>query len=138
MSAMWEVQKALYDALKADSTFMNLINNKLYDEPETNEDYPYVTIGEGQETTANRLSMRGYDNLVIFNIFTKPHGLGFYPAKQINAEMVRVLDHKKFTLENYVMVICKYENAIPNRDGDTRILHSRFRVITHSNELITY
>jgi hypothetical protein len=138
MSAMWEVQKALYDALKANSNFMNLVENRLYDEPSTNDEYPYVVLGEGIETTDNRLAKKGFNNLIIFSIYTKPFGLGYYTAKNINEEIFKTLDHKRLPMTNYTMVICKYENAVPEKEEDKRILHSRFRVIAHDENFITY
>lgn len=138
MSASWEVQKALYSALKGDTTFMGLINNKLYDEPPTNSSYPYVTCSDMIEISDNDLSHRGFEVSAIFSIYTKPAGLGFYQAKQILGAMNTVLNIKRFSLTGYEMIVCKFDNAITERDDDIRIITVRYTVLVDSNTLITY
>lgn len=138
MSASWEVQKALYSALKGNSTFMNLITNRIYDEPPTNLAYPYVACGDMIEISDNDLSHRGFEVSAIFSIYTKPAGLGFYQAKQILEAMNTVLNIKRFTLTNYEMIVCKFDNAVTERDDDIRIITVRYTVLVDSNTLTTY
>lgn len=138
MSASWEAQKALYDQLKADSTFMNLIGDRLYDEPNTNETYPFVIVGDTIETSDNTLYYNGYDTSINFTIKTKPAGLGFYPAKQILEEMNRILNMKKFAMDSLTMIICKFDNMVTDRDGDIRSILVRYQVLSDSNTLITF
>lgn len=133
MSAMWEIQKALYDALAGNTTFMNLISNKLYDEPPTDTDYPYVVIGTGTERSDNRLNKLGYENTLTFFIHTKPYGLGWYPATQILNAMNAVLNIKRFTMASFNMPGCKLDNVMKEKDEDKRILHVRYRVWAHSD-----
>ena len=128
MSAIWEVQKALYDALYGNSTFMNLIGSKLYDEPPTDTDYPYVTLGHCTEIPDNRLTKLGYIDTCTFHIYTKPAGLGFYTAKKIFEAMNSVLNVHKFTLTSFTMLMCMLDNVVTERDGDIRIITARYRV----------
>lgn len=138
MSASWEVQKALYSALKADVTFMGLVGNKIYDEPPTNTDYPYVVISDTIEVSDNDLSHNGYETSVIFNIYTKPAGLGFYQAKKILERMNYILNMKKFALTGFTMLICRFDNMITERDSDIRIITARYMVLTDTDTLITF
>jgi len=138
MSAQWEAQKALYDQLSADSTFMSLIGSRLYDEPPTNSEYPYVVIGDAIEIPDNTLSYNGYDTSVSFTIKTKPAGLGSYTAKQILEEMNRILNMKKFTMDTLTMIICRFENAITDRDRDIRSMSVRYQVLSDTDTLITF
>ena len=138
MSASWEVQKVLYEQLKADSTFMNLIGNRLYDEPETNEIYPYVVVGDSIEIPDNDLSHLGYDTSVTFTIKTKPAGLGFYTAKNILKEMNRILNNKIFDMTGFTMIICRFDNMITDRDNDIRTISVRYQVLTDTETKITY
>lgn len=137
MSATWEVQKVLVAQLEADSTFMNLITG-IHDEPPTNAQYPYVTCGDVVETSDNTLSYRGYDTSVTFMIHTKPAGLGTYTAKQILEAMNDVLNMKKFDMTGFDMIICKFDNAITDRDGDKRNILARYQVLSDTNTLITF
>ncbi len=124
--------------LKADSTFMDLISNRIYDEPNTNEQYPYVIVGDTIETTDNSLSYNGYDTSINFTIKTKPAGLGFYTAKQILNAMNDVLNMKKFAMDGFVMNICKFDNMVTDRDGDIRSILVRYQVLSDTNTLITF
>lgn len=137
MSAQWEAQVALYNALANNSTFMNLISSRLYDEPPTNQDYPYVVIGNTTEIPDNRLNYNGYDVTITFNIYTKPAGLGSYTAKQILSAMNAVLNVKKFSMSSFTMLICQNVSAVPDRDDDKRIISARYRVLCHSDTAIS-
>ena len=138
MSASWEVQRVLVAQLSADSTFMDLISNRLYDEPPTNEDYPYVVVGDTVETPDNSLTYNGYDTSLSFTIKTKPGGLGFATAKEILNAMNNVLNMKKFDMTGFTMIICKFDNMITNRDGDIRSIISRYQVISDTETVIKF
>ena len=83
MTATWQVQQALYTALSSDTTFMTKIGNRLFDEPRTDETYPYETIGNMLELRFNKLVGVGYEVTAIFAIYTKSGRLGFKVAKEI-------------------------------------------------------
>lgn len=138
MSAQWEVQKALYNQLSADNTFMTMIGSRLFDEPPTNSEYPYVILGDAVEIPDNTLSFNGYDTSVTFMIKTKPAGLGSYTCKTILQEMNRILNMKKFTMDTLTMIICRFENAITDRSGDIRSMSVRYQVLSDTNTEITF
>lgn len=129
----WEVQKVLVAQLKADSTFMNLISDRIYDEPNTNLQYPYVVVGDAIENPDNNLARNGFETYLNFDIYTKPAGLGFYTAKQIQSAIDTVLNMKRFTMTGFTMIICMFDNAITDRDGDKRIISARYKVISQDN-----
>lgn len=129
MSAQWEVQKALYTALSSNSTFMTKIGSRLYDEPPTNETFPYVTIGYMIENKYNRMNNAGYEISARIDIYTKSGRLGYRPAKEILAEMNRILNLKRFNLIGFNMVQCYYETSDTERDEDKRILSVRYTVL---------
>jgi hypothetical protein len=133
MSAQWEVQKALYTALSADSAFMNKIGSRLYDEPPTNETFPYVTIGYMIENKYNRFNNEGYEISARLDIYTKSGRLGYKPAKEILVEMNRILNLKRFNLTGFNMIQCYYETSDTERDEDKRILSARYTILTQVN-----
>lgn len=133
MSAQWEVQKALYTALSADSAFMTKIGSRLYDEPPTNETFPYVTIGYMIENKYNRFNNEGYEISARLDIYTKSGRLGYKPAKEILIEMNRILNLKRFNLTGYNMIQCYYETSDTERDEDKRILSARYTILTQAN-----
>ena len=138
MSATWEIQKSLYNTLKNDSTFMGLINNRIYDEPPTNSAYPYVLIGDCTEISDNRLIKNGYEVTATFFIYTKDAGLGYYKGKQIYKEMNRLLNVKKPSLDTLNIVICQLDNMYTDREDDKRVISVRYRVIAHDNNVNTF
>lgn len=133
MSAQWEVQKALYTALSSDSTFMTKIGSRLYDEPPTNETFPYVTIGYMIENKYNRFNNEGYEVSARLDIYTKSGRLGYKPAKEILVEMNRILNLKRFNLTGFNMIQCYYETSDTERDEDKRILSARYTILTQAN-----
>lgn len=133
MSAQWEVQKALYTALSSDSAFMNKIGSRFYDEPPTNETFPYVTIGYMIENKYNRMNNEGYEISARFDIYTKSGRLGYKPAKEILVEMNRILNLKRFNLTGFNMIQCYYETSDTERDEDKRILSARYTILTQAN-----
>lgn len=131
MSATWEVQKALYTALSADSVFMNKIGSRLYDEPPTNETYPYVVLGNMIEMRYNRILNKGSEITARFDIYTKAGRMGFRPTKEINFELDRVLNHKIFGLNQsgYRMIQCFFSNSATERDEDKRIISAYYTIL---------
>lgn len=129
MSATWEVQKAVYSTLKADSTFMNLIES-LTDEPPTNETYPYVIIGDGTETPDDNHSTLGFETYLNLIIYTKPAGLGYYTATQILERMNTLLNTKRLTLDTLRMLLIVYDNSSKFRNKDIRGINVRYKILT--------
>jgi hypothetical protein len=123
----------MYTALKANTTFTNLISSRLYDEPLTNNVYPYVFIGLATEVPDNTHDKKGYNLTMNPVIYTNPAGLGNYQASTILVEMNKTLNLKTFTLTGHKMVICKYENASWGREENIRIIVARYRFFTQEN-----
>lgn len=129
MSAQWETQKAIYTALSTDSAFMTKIGSRLYDEPPTNETFPYVTIGNMNENRYNRIANKGFQISARMDIYTKSGRLGFKPAKEILVEMDRVLNHKVFNFTGYKMIQCFFESSNTARDEDKRIISAYYTIL---------
>lgn len=129
MTAMWSVQKSLYNALASNSTFMSKISNNLYDEPPTNQQYPYVTIGSMTESNLNRLNKNGFYVTLEMMIFTKNGRGGFKLAKEILELANDVINLKIFSLDNYTMVQVFYRYSSTERDEDKHIISANYDVI---------
>lgn len=130
MSATWEAQKAIYTALSNDSTFMNKIGSRLYDEPPTNETFPFVTIGDMIESKYNRHNNKGFEITATINVYTKAGRLGFKPAKEILVEMNRILNQKRFSMSGFNMIQCYFDYANNDRDNDKRIISANYIILT--------
>jgi hypothetical protein len=125
----WELQCAMYDKLVANTKFMELISNRLYDNVPTNQDYPYVKIGHTTCIPFNTHCKKGYELTKSFTIYTKPYGLGFYPAMVILRQMNKNLHKKKLAMDSYDMVICKLDNKMTDSIDDKRIIDVRYRIL---------
>jgi hypothetical protein len=134
MSAMWECQTALYTALSGDATFMTKIGSRLFDEPPTNQAFPYVTLGNMIETRNNKLLSKGFEVSARIDIYTKSGRLGYKPAKEIQVEVDRILNLKRFNLSGYNMVQCYLEATSTERDEDKRIVSSRYTILVETVE----
>lgn len=127
---LFESQKLVYNALSNNSTFMNLVSNRLYDEPQTNEVYPYVIIGGGTSVPYLRHGKDGIDESFLITIFTKPGGLGWYPCKKIAQSIRSVLHLKKFSVNStYNNVICIEESENREKNGDYRNMDLTYKII---------
>jgi hypothetical protein len=126
MSAGWEVQKSHYDAMVADTTLSAMVTS-ITDEPVTDQEYPYIVIGQMTEVADNRHRRLGYIVTHTIHIYTKPAGLGFYPAKKILERLNTVLNMKRFSMDTLHMLVTVYEQAFTERDIDKRIISARYR-----------
>jgi hypothetical protein len=127
-TALWEVQKSVVAAMTASSTLTTLVSSKIYDEPPTDTNYPYITVGNPTEVTDNNLQELGFDDTLTCYIYTRPYGLGWKQAYTILDAMNNVLNCKRLTLDTLHCVICKQDNVMRERYDDKRILHVRYRV----------
>lgn len=127
---LFEAQKIIYNALSGNSIFMNLINNRLYDQPQTNELYPYVILGNG--TSQNHLT-HGKDGIFEFmniTIFTKSGDLGWYTCKKITQAIRNVLHLKKFSINStYKNCICIQESENREHNGEYRNMDLTYKII---------
>ena len=126
MSASWDIQKAIYDAIEHTPYITGV-----FDEPPTNQEYPYIVIGNMTEVSSNRHGSLGYENTIVLSIQTKPGAAGFKPAKEILNEVNSRINMVELSLGNFTMVKCHMENAESLRDDELRRIEARYRVIAH-------
>lgn len=126
---LWESQKVIYDNLSNDSIFMNLINDKLFDEQQTNQDYTYVCISDDvEEITDNTLNRLGFETIIRLSIYTKPYGLGWSTCYSILNEMNRLLNEKRLEMDNLSKLWIMNINVTHYKNKDKRILHCDYKV----------
>lgn len=128
MSAGWECQVAVYDALASNSTFMSLVSNRIYDEPPTNCTWPYVVIGDFTEIRNNRLDNAGYEVYCTLHIHDKPGSTGYKTCNEILSEMNESLNLKKLSMTNFDNIICLLDNVLTERIEDERIISARYKL----------
>lgn len=126
----FEAQKLIYNALSGNTGFMSLIGNRLYDQPETNEIYPYVIIGNGLTTNHLTHGKDGINEFINITIFTKPGSLGWYTSKKISESIRSILQLKKFNTS------ATYKNCIVIQDGENREHNGDYRNIDLTYKII--
>ena len=136
-TGLWESQKVVVATLTSSITVTSLVSSKIYDEPPTNTDYPYITIGNPTEVSDNNLNRLGFENTLTCFIFTKPYGLGWSQAYAILDAMNQVLNIKKPTMNNLHLLMCKLDNVTEEKKDDKRILHVRYRLWSQQKTLHT-
>lgn len=129
MSAMFTVQKAVYNAMASNSTLMSSISNKLYDYAPTNTDYPYITLGMMSEIPNNRIDKYGYIVDIELSIFTKTGLAGTKQAKEILEKVNDVLNLKILPVSKEQMVQIYYTGSNVERNEDKTILNAVYKTI---------
>lgn len=135
-TSLWEAQKAIVATLTSSTTFTSLVSNSIYDEPPTDQDYPYIVIANPTELSDNNLNRLGYEATITLYVYTRPYGLGWQPAYAIMDSMDEVLNVKKLTFTNGVSnLFIKKDGVMNEKESDKRILHCRYRFWTEQNSL---
>jgi hypothetical protein len=127
-TALWDIQKSLVSVLTSSTSFTDLVGSSIFDEPPTNQNYPYVVITTPTEISDNTLTKIGFESTISFFIYTKPEGLGWYTCYKILDSMNAVLNIKKPTLDNLNIVMCKMDQVLTEKIQDKRILIVRYRI----------
>ena len=137
-TSLWQAQKAIVSTLTSSTTFTTLVGSAIYDEPPTDQDYPYVVIDNATEISDNTLNRLGFEATKVLFVYTRPYGLGWYPAYQILDAMNQVLNVKKLTFNNGLSnLFIKLDNIQEEKESDKRILHARYRFWSQQDSLHT-
>lgn len=127
---LFEAQKLIYNALSGNSGLMNLVSNRLYDQPQDNQIYPYVILGNGTSNNHLTHGKDGINESMYITIFTKPSGLGWYPCKTIANSIRGILHLKKFSINStYKNCIVIQESESREHNGDYRNLDLIYKII---------
>lgn len=129
MTAMMDVQAAIYQKLTGDTSFMNMVEGVFDDVPD-NQKFPYITIGEATEVPFNTFDKIGKEETLTIHIWSQYKG--FKEALNILKRMNLVLDGANLDLNDHTLVLMQYEDAqtIIDSDGKTRHVPVTYRVIT--------
>lgn len=152
MSAIWEMQKAIYDILIADAPLMSLIGTRIYDEPLPNIKYPYLVLSNFVELSNNTHDGVGYETTFDIDIYDKIDSIGSARINAIYIRLNELLNLKKPTLSiseglysntgtasypssisTLTCLIIKLDNTTTDRDENHRILLTRYRIFSEIN-----
>lgn len=122
---LWQVQKALYETLTADSVLMTLVTG-IYDRVPERAGVPYLVIGDLSARDWSSKSGQGAKVAVVLHSFSRSRG-GKSAAAII--ERVRVLTHDAtLSIEGKSCVVCRADSMAVMLDPDGQTEHGILRV----------
>ena len=116
----WELQQAIYTALTGDPTLMGMITG-VHDHVPQGAAFPYITVGEGSAVPWRAAGVEGMEATLILHVWSRERGRK--QAKQIMAEMHRILDDADLTVPGHVLVSLRFEFSQTMLDADGFIYH---------------
>lgn len=99
MTALLDVQTALYQRLHGDATLLALATGGVYDEVPQSTPYPYIVIGEATEVPDDTLTERGKDTTVTIHVWSKAPGNK--QTLQIIERLDELLDNQSLTVNGW-------------------------------------
>jgi len=130
-SPAWELQKAVYAALKGDSALVALLGGaRVYDDVPRGAVFPYVTFGPATARDWSTGTDGGCEHLITLRAWSKGGG-----EKEVHLvlEAIRVVLHEAaLTLDGHRLVNLRHEvsDTLRGADGETYQGVVRFRAVT--------
>jgi len=132
-SPSWEVQKAVYTALAANSGLTALLASgsaSIVDGSAQDAAFPYVDLGEIEERDASTKSFVGGETFMTLHVWSDANG-----KKEIGDIFVQIkssLNRQALSVTSNQLVDLTYENSRIFRDADGQTRHGviQFRAIT--------
>jgi hypothetical protein len=130
-SAGWQVQKAVYAALIANTTLTGLLGGpRVYDDVAQGTAYPHVTLGQTSSSDYGTGGEDGEEHILTLHVWSQAGGRS--EAQGIMGAMRDVLHRASLTLTGHTLVNLTQQFSDIRRDGDGVTLHGilRFRAVT--------
>lgn len=125
MIRSWATQQSLYARLTGDVTLMGLVT-AIRDQPDQNQAFPYITLGEGTGTPDDLLDVTGAQMTQTLHIWDKSTSM--MRLKQVMDRIYAVLHGQKFAFTGGQLVTCLVEFTEVLRDSDGETRHGIMRV----------
>lgn len=131
-SAAWELQKAIYSQLRADTDLRSLISNpvRCYDEVPEREQFPYIVIDEPSTLQWDTTGDYGKEHSTLIHVWSDYEG-----KKELNLVMdaiERSLREFSPSLTNHNVVNFRLQMTDRLKESDEQVRHGvmQFRVVT--------
>ena len=131
MSAAWDLQKGIYEALSGDATLIGLLGGaSIFDRVPQDAGFPYVTLGQTLDRDWSTGSEDGREHILTFHVFSRSGG-----TKQTQAVIAAIDDALKaapIAIPGHALVNLRFEFADARRDPDGETMHGilRYRAVT--------
>jgi len=131
MSATWDLQKGIYEALSGDPTLIGLLGGaNIFDRVPQDAPFPYVTLGQTLDRDWSTGSEEGREHILTLHVFSRAGG-----SKQTQAIIAAIDDALKvapIAIPGHALVNLRFEFSDARRDRDGETLHGilRYRAVT--------
>lgn len=117
-----ELQGAIVARLKTSSDVTASIGGRVYDAVPTNAVFPYVTVGEGEETSEDVDCIDGFEISLDIDVWSR--AVGFPEAKRIAQEIRASLKSSDLSLTENALVFFRHRQTRFMRDPDGLTSHA--------------
>jgi len=125
-----ELQGAIVARLKTAAALAGLVGTRVYDAVPPEQDrisktgaaWPYVTVGEGDETTDDVDCVDGFEISLDVDVWSR--ATGFPQAKQISDEIRKALKSPEIALSHNALVYFRHRQTRFLRDPDGLTSHA--------------
>lgn len=130
----FELQKAIVTILRADTDVKTLLgaSPRIYQDVPDQPTFPYVTVGEGQETPDLAECIDGSEIFPVLHVWSRTSS--FEEAKKISATLRQALIGATFSLSGHRCLIFERDElgdqALRDPDGITKHIASHYRAVT--------
>ncbi len=130
MSAGWALQLAVFAALAADAGRGARVADRIYDAVPRGAAFPYVVIGDAEETAA------GTEEEHTLSLHVWSRGGGHREIKTIAAAVRAALETVALTVAGHTLIDLHFSSADYARqsDGETTRAVLRFKAVTERSE----
>lgn len=117
-----ELQGAIVARLKAWAGLSGTVNGRVYDAVPAGAAFPYITVGEGDETSDDADCIDGFEISLDIDIWSRANG---YPeAKRISDEVRNAIKSADLTLPTNALVEFRHRQTRFLRDPDGLTSHA--------------
>ena len=117
-----ELQGAIVARLKASAGLTALVSGRVYDAVPSNPLFPYITVGEGDETSDDVDCVDGFEISLDIDVWSR--AVGFPEAKRISDEVRKALKTPDLTIPTNAMVYFRHRQTRFLRDPDGLTSHA--------------
>jgi hypothetical protein len=126
MSVSAELQKLVFERLKAVSAVTTFVGNRIYDHVPPNAEFPYISFGSHDFVPDDADCIFSGEHTLMLDAWSRKPGR--VEAKQIVDEVRRALRLYEADMGDYGLVQMDIDFADVIRDGDGATAHGRIQI----------
>lgn len=121
-SPSYELQVAIVTRLKADAVISGMVGNRIYDRVPDGAPFPYITIGEADETSDDADCIDAFELSIDIDVWSRDPG--FKESKEISDAVRKALKTPEIELPTNALVLFQHRQTRSFRDEDGLTSHA--------------